>query len=122
MIQIEQFIARGFAFGTFESRKSLASFILRILLFFLPALTLSHIVDEEMNRVYTDMVTDQMRILLLMFQTLIMIITFYVLVLYFESYSKEFQTTVAGGFFIATFFGFQPYYIDHLKEYMRRIY
>lgn len=121
MKRVETMIAHGVSFGTLDSRTSIGPFIIKILLFLLPAILISHVLDEQLNRVYNDMDTDQLRIMSLMLQTLLMIVIFYVFVILFESYSKEFQTTVAGGFFIAMFFGFQPYYLLHLKEYMRRI-
>lgn len=121
MGKIENLVTKGTSFGTFESKASLGSFILKVLLFLTPAVLISHILDEYMNAMYMRGETDSMRITSLSLQTILMIVILYLFVIGFESYSKEFQTTVAGGFFIAMFFGFQPHYLQHLKEYMRRI-
>lgn len=121
MGKVENIVAKGVSFGTFESRASLGSFILKVFLFLTPAVLISHVLDEYMNAMYMKGETDYLRIGSLSLQTILMILILYLFVIGFESYSKEFQSTIAGGFFIAMFFGFQPYYLQHLKEYMRRI-
>lgn len=113
---------RSIRFGTYEYRASFLSFMLKIFYFIIPALLISHFLDEWMNVMYQETERDTIRIEILIVHTILMIAILYGILVFFESYSKEFQTTIAGGFFIAIFFGFQPHYLQHLKDYMRRIY
>lgn len=115
-------LERSLTFGTYESRASFVSFMLKIFYFLIPALVIAHFLDEWMNALYQETERDILRIELLVIHAILMIAILYGFVVCFQSYSKEFQTTIAGGFFIALFFGFQPHYLQHLKDYMRRIY
>lgn len=110
------------AFGTFKSRESYLSFMFKIFLFIIPAIIISHFLDEIMNDVYKNCDTKTSKRMVLLFDIVIMISVFYIFFVFFQNYASEFQTTAAGGFFIALFFGFQPFFMDHLKDQMRIIF
>ena len=84
----------------------------------IPSFVIAHLLDELMYKMYKNLSAINV-LLSLVVQTLIIISIFYLFITYLEKYANEFQTTIAGGFFIAMFFGFQVRYIHSLKQQMR---
>jgi hypothetical protein len=54
----------------------------------------------------------------ILLQTIIIISTLYLILIFLTSYSNEFQLTLAGAFFIVLYFGMQPNYIHMIKQYI----
>jgi len=52
-------------------------------------------------------------------QTLIIISTMYLIIVFLCDYVSEFQVTIAGGYFILLYFGMQTNYIRMIQEYMK---
>jgi hypothetical protein len=114
---------KGFIqFGTVHARNSFFLFVLKTFMFIFPAILISHILDEEMNKIYNKTQSDPLHCIMLMVHIITIIGIMYFFIFFFERYSYEFQTTIAGSFFIAMFFGFQPYFMEHLKYYIRKLY
>ncbi len=111
----------SFHFGKSAGRKPFFIFLFKTLFFILPAILISHLLDEFMNSLYNKTDYDSIHVIMLVIHMFLIITVMYVFIIYFENYSYEFQTTIAGSFFIALFFGFQPYFMDHLKYYIRKI-
>jgi len=54
----------------------------------------------------------------ILLQTLVIISTLYLILIFTTSYINEFQLTIAGSFFVVLYFGIQTNYIIMIKEYM----
>lgn len=119
---VKSTLRQSMAFGTIESRKSFMSFMIKIFIFLIPAVVLGHLIDEVMNDVYRLCNKESCECGVLLLNLILMIIIVYLFFLFFQNFASEFQTTAAGGFFIALFFGFQPYFMDHLKDHMRHMF
>ena len=122
MDRLKTIINTSTDFGTISYRNSFWSFLLKIFMFLIPAMIISHILDENMETLYKYVSPNIIgQIVILFIQIVIMIAILYFFVVYFEKYQREFQTTTAGGFFIALFFGFQPHFLKNLKDIMRHL-
>ena len=111
-------IERATDFGTFRSRDNFFSFSLKILFYIIPAVILGHYTDKiiEVIKKQKRLGTPILNYILL--QTLIIIITLYIFILFLKKYGSEFQVSSAGGFFIVLYFGMQTNYMKMLKEYI----
>lgn len=119
---VKSTLRQSITFGTIESRKSFMSFMIKIFIFLIPAVVLGHLIDELMNDMYHYCNKESCERWVLFMNVVVMIWIVYLFFLFFRNFANEFQTTAAGGFFIALFFGFQPYFIYHLKDHMRHIF
>lgn len=105
-------------FGKFRSKEHFFSFILKCLLYIIPAVFLGNITDAfvyklEINKLFGD---DLLPYILT--QTFIDIITLYFILFLLYKYSSEFQVTLEGGFFSVLYFGIQTNYINMIKVYL----
>lgn len=119
---IKNVLHKSVEFGSFTSREHYVSFLLKMFMYFIPALFLSHIIDESIGKLYKNIPEKSKYktiILLLLFQTVIIISLMYLFIHIFEEYTSEFQLTLAGGIFIAFFYSFQTNYINKLKDIMK---
>ena len=54
----------------------------------------------------------------IVFQTLIILFTLYIFVIFLKDFTSEFQKSIAGSFFIVIYFGMQTNYLRMIKEYL----
>lgn len=115
--------SKAIDFGNPASKHSFIVYVFRMILFIIPAIVVSHLLDETMNHLYSRYDSSTyLTILLVLIQTFFMVAALYFFITYFNDFSSEFQSTAPGGFFIAIFYGFQPYYFKHLKTLLRMLY
>jgi len=117
-MKLFKIIDRATDFGTFRSRDSFFSFALKILIYIFPAIIIGHYTDMIVKNLKTSRVLGDNEVMYIMLQTLFIIVTMYTFVTVLSDYMSEFQMTVAGGYFIALYFGIQTNYIYVLKDYM----
>ena len=98
--------------NAYESEKSLTGFVLKVLLMMLPAVILALITDSVMCSFQTKTGTSAITCVLM--QTSIIILTIYSLRTCAPYATKEFQTTLAGVFFISLYFGLQQTYYSSI--------
>ena len=111
-------IDRATDFGSFRSRKHFLSFLLKILLYILPAVLIGNYTDILVAKLKKYEVLGDKPLYYILLQTLIIITTLYLFLLVFTDFVSEFQVTIAGGYFIVLYFGMQTNYIHMLKEFM----
>ncbi len=97
----------------FKSEQSLVPFVVKTLLMILPAVILALITDSVMLSFQTK--TGSSAITCVLIQTSILILTMYSLGKGVPSATKEFQTTLAGVFFISLYFGLQENYYSNIQ-------
>jgi hypothetical protein len=117
-MKLHNIIHRATDFGTFRSRENFFSFTLKCLFYIIPAVILGNYTDTIIQRLQTDNKLGVYTLYYILLQTLIIISTLYLILIFFNDYIREFQLTLAGGFFIVLYFGIQTNYIDMIKEYI----
>lgn len=88
---------------------------IKIISLLIPGAIMGHYLDQYINKLknqYSNLHTSYFILL----QTLSMIFIFYLLINYLKPYTLEFQSTYAGLFFVAFFFGIQSNYISNIQE------
>lgn len=115
---ISNIIQRATDFGTFRSRHNFFSFTLKILFYIIPAAILGNYTDVIVKKLQHDKVLGNNILYYIILQTVLIVLTMYIIVLYLSDYISEFQVTVAGSYFIVLYFGIQNNYIKMIKEYM----
>jgi len=114
-------IERAVDFGSFRSRNNLVSFTMKVVLYILPALVLGHYTDITIQTMKVRNTFGKNALYYIVLQTLLNIITLYIFVLFLQDFTSEFQTTIAGGYFMVLYFGMQTNYIYMLKDYATSI-
>lgn len=105
-------------FGTFRSRKHIFSFTLKCIFYIIPAVLLGNYTDVFVHKLKTGNYLGKPVISYLLLQTLLIILTFYIILLFSSDFMKEFQITLAGGYFIVLYFGIQTHYVPMIKEFL----
>jgi hypothetical protein len=118
---IFKIIDRTTDFGTLRYRNDLLSFTLKIIIYIIPAVILGHFTDISVQKSETRKIFGEDIILYILLQTIINIVTLYLFILFLPKFMSEFQTTMAGGYFIVLYFSLQTNYINMLKEYMNTL-
>ena len=109
---------RAIDFGSFSSRENFFSFALKCTFYLVPALLLGNYTDRIIEKKRKDKVLGDNILYYIILQTLIIISTLYLIIIFLTSYTNEFQSTIAGGFFSVLYFGMQANYISMIKEYI----
>lgn len=115
---ISNIIQRATDFGTLSSRHNFFSFILKILFYIVPAAILGNYTDLIVKTLKNDQVLGDNILYYIMLQTVLIVLTMYIIILYLSDYIREFHITIAGTYFIVLYFGIQTNYIKMIKEYM----
>lgn len=111
-------IERSIEFGTLRSRENFFSFTLKCVFYIIPAIILGNYTDVTIKTIKKNKELGDYTSYYILLQTLIIISTLYLIILFLTSYTSEFQVTVAGGLFIVFYFGIQTNYIHMMKEYI----
>jgi hypothetical protein len=111
-------VERATNFGSVRSRDNFFSFTLKVLLYIVPAVILGHYTDITIKTLQTRKVLGDEIINYIALQTLCIISTLYLFIVFLKDYISEFQVSVAGGYFIVLYFGIQTNYINMLKEFI----
>jgi hypothetical protein len=114
-------IERATDFGTFRSRDNFFSFGLKILFYILPAVIFGHYTDLYIKTLKKHNVFGNTILFYILLQTLLIIASLYILIIFLKDYMSELQETAAGGYFIVLYFGIQTNYIYMLEEYIHSL-
>lgn len=117
-MNLDNIIERATEFGTFRSRNDLFSFTLKVLLYIFPAVILGHYTDVMIKALKIHKVLGNNSIYYILLQTIFIIVTFYLFMLFLKDFASEFQKSMPGSYFIVLYFGIQTNYIYMLKEFM----
>jgi hypothetical protein len=107
-------------FGTFRSQSNFFAFGLHCIFYIIPAVVLGNYTDIMIKRIKKDNELGDHVLNYILLQTLVNISTLYLILLFLNKYTSEFQVTIAGGFFSVLYFGMQPNYVDMLRQYINR--
>jgi uncharacterized membrane protein (DUF485 family) len=111
-------IHRATDFGKLRARKNFFPFALKCIFYIIPAIFLGNFTDITIQRMKNEKEFGDYMLYYILLQTIIIISTLYVILIFLTSYTNEFQVTIAGGFFSVLYFGIQTNYIDMIKEYI----
>jgi hypothetical protein len=118
-MRIFNILQRATDFGTFRSRDNFFSFTLKILFYIIPAIILGNYTDITIKTLQEDKLFGYNTLYYILLQTLIIISSLYIILLFLPIFISEFQVTIAGGYFIVLYFGIQTNYINMIKNYIR---
>lgn len=117
-MNLDNIVERATDFGTFRSRNDVLSFALKVMLYILPAVILGHYTDVLIKALNIHKVLGNNVIYYIILQTIFIILTLYMFLLFLKDFTSEFQVSTAGGYFIVLYFGMQTNYIYMLKRFM----
>ena len=117
-MRIFNILQRSTEFGTHRSRDNFLSFILKIIFYIIPAVLLGNYTDIFVQKLNKDKLFGDGKLYYIFLQTLMIISTLYILVIFLSKFVSEFHFSLAGGYFIVLYFGIQTNYIRMIKEYM----
>jgi len=103
-------------FGTFHSRENFFSFTIKFLFFIIPAIILGNYTDKMIKILWDNKILSNNIFYYILIQTLIIIITFYLILIFLPNFESEFQRTLTGCYFIVLYFGIQTNYIYMIKK------
>jgi hypothetical protein len=107
---------RSIEFGTLSSRKNFFLFTLKCLFYIIPPAIIGNYTDLivkilKNNKEFGDYTPNYV-----LLQTLIIILTLYLINLFLSNYISKINVTVAVSFFSVLYFGIQTNYISIIKE------
>jgi len=108
-------------FGTTRSRENFLSFALKIFFYIIPAVLLGFYTDKLVRKLREEKQCGSHILSYILLQTFIDITVLYLLLVFVSSYISEFQTTIAGSYFIVLYFGIQVNYIHMIHAYIRSL-
>jgi len=114
-MNVSNIFKKAIKFGTFHSRENFFSFILKFLFYIIPAIILGNYTDNNIKMLRENKVLGDNTFFYIIMQTLIIIITFYLIFLFLPNFESEFQLTLSGSYFIVLYFGIQTNYINMIK-------
>lgn len=117
-MKVKDIFQRATDFGSTRSRENFFSFSLKFIFYIIPAVILGNFTDILVQYFKQYKSFGDMLIYYILFQTIIIISTLYVIVVFLADFSSEFQLTLAGSYFIVLYFGIQSNYINMIKEFM----
>ena len=117
-MRIFNIIERATDFGTFRSRNSFWAFAIKAMLYILPAVILGHYTDIAVQNLKKREIFGERPIYYILLQTLFVLMTLYAFALCLTNFTSEFNSSIAGSYFIVLYFGMQSNYISMIKEYM----
>ena len=107
-------IANGFRFGKKHHGHPI-TFTIKFLSLAIPGAFLGHYADQAILKVQRMELLGQYHLPYLMLQLFLWIILFYTLFIFAPGYTKEFQHSIAGIFFVALFFSVQDNFVANLQ-------
>ncbi|NDB83250.1 MAG: hypothetical protein EB127_11060 [Alphaproteobacteria bacterium] len=107
-------IQDGFKFGKKHHGHPIP-FLIRFLSLAIPGAFLGHYVDQAVLKVQRLNLLGTMKVQYVFFQLFLWAGLFYALFVFAPGYTKEFQRSIAGIFFIALFFSVQPNFVANLQ-------
>jgi len=105
-------------FGTFNSRQNFVAFALKCLFYIIPAVIIGNYTDITVTKFKENNVFGENLIVYIIIQTFIIITTFYLIIIFLSDFTREFQLTLSGGYFIVLYFGIQTNYINMIKQFI----
>jgi len=120
IMKISKVIERATDFGSRRSKKDIFSFSLKILFYIIPAVILGDYTDTTIQNLKMRREFGDDLIKYIMLQTLIIVFTLYIFVIFLKDFMSEFQKSIAGSFFMLIYFGMQDDYLHMMKEYLAR--
>jgi uncharacterized membrane protein YhaH (DUF805 family) len=117
-MKVSRVVERATDFGSRRSRKDFFSFSLKILFYMIPAMILGDYTDTTIQNLRTRRTFGNDPLKYIALQTLLILFTLYIFVLFLKDFTSEFQKSLAGSFFIVLYFGMQSNYLRMIKEYL----
>ena len=117
-MNIKKIINNSVDFGTRKSTSNFWSFMLKIFFYIIPSTILGHYTDIMIYRAKKRKIFGEKPVYYIFLQTVLIISTFYILILLLKSFMSELQTTIPGTFFVVVYWGMQTNYIIMLKKLM----
>jgi uncharacterized membrane protein YhaH (DUF805 family) len=99
-----------------HSQKNFFAFVIKCFFFIIPALVLGNYTDRMVEKVKKNKILGNNTLYYILLQTMIVIISLYLILLISTDYINSFGFTLSGNLFITLYFGTQINYILMIKE------
>ena len=120
-MRIFNILTQAMNFGSVRSRKNYFSFLLKALLYIIPATVLGNYTDITVKKAETHQLLGDHPFYYILLQTLIIISTLYFFLTFFSDFFSEFTNTIPGTYFIILYFGMHTNYIYMLKDFFNQL-
>jgi len=108
-------VSEGLQFGT-QNHTEFVPFTVKFLALAIPGIVLGHYLDQGIYKLQKDKLLGTSFLTYLGLQLLAWIVLFYVMFRFTAAYAAEFQSSVAGIFFVALFFTVQQNFVTNLQK------
>jgi len=113
-------LSEGLTFGT-ENHSAFIPFTVKFLALALPGIALGHYIDHGIELAQRERLLGSTLMAYLSVQISVWVILFYLLFQFAAAYAAEFQSSVAGIFFVALFFTVQTNFVANLQKFLGMI-
>ena len=120
-MRIFNILTQAINFGSVRSRNNFFSFLLKALLYIIPAIILGNYTDITVKKTETHQLLGDNLVYYILLQTFIIISTLYFFLTFFSDFVSEFTNTIPGTYFIMLYFGMQTNYIYMLKDFFNQL-
>lgn len=107
-------------FGKYDPR-NFVFLSIKILYLLVPGIILGHVIDQSVDSFRRRNLLGSSLFTYILLQTIMTMGILYLLIVMSKDYTFEFQTTYAGLFFTALFFGMQSNYIRNLQQFLGKL-
>ena len=114
-------VNKGTNFGTYHYKHNIFSFTIRLLFYVIPAIILGYYTDIIVKIIEINKIFGTFNFYYILLQTVLIILTLYIFVVFFEDYINEFHETIAGAYFVVLYFGMQSNYMIMLRKFMNSL-
>ena len=94
--------------------------MLKCIFYIIPAIIIGNYTDVIIIKIKEHNLLGNYTLNYILLQTFIIISTLYLIIIFSNNYTNEFQITIAGAFFIVLYFEMQTNYKHMIKDYISR--
>lgn len=105
-----------------HSQKNFIAFVIKCFFFIIPAIVLGNYTDRMVEKIKKNKILGSNTLYYILLQTIIIIISLYLILLISSDYINSFGFTLSGNLFISLYVGIQINYILMIKEYLNKKY
>jgi hypothetical protein len=115
---METILTTSTDFGNTRYEQTMATFTIKTILLFIPGILLGHYTDRFVKKIQEKEMLGRGLYKYLLVQLFLNILVIYTVILMSSAYAKEFQTTIAGLFFVSMFFSLQSNFVKNIQDFL----
>jgi hypothetical protein len=122
LMDLNNILKKATNFKDRHSQKNFIAFVIKCFFFIIPALLLGNYTDRTVEKIKKNKIFGNNTFFYIFFQTMIIIISLYLILLISTDYINSFGFTLSGNLFITLYFGIQINYILMIKDFLNKNY